>query len=38
MSPIFFDTNGFNNGLMNGNTFFGRVYCPLVSTAEAPEQ
>jgi hypothetical protein len=26
--PVFFDTNGFNGGLFNGNTFFGRVYCP----------
>lgn len=26
--PIYFDTNGYNNGNFNGNTFFGRVYCP----------
>jgi hypothetical protein len=25
---IFFDTNGYNNGGFNGNTFLGRVYCP----------
>lgn len=25
---IFFDTNGYNNGGFNGNTFMGRVYCP----------
>jgi hypothetical protein len=25
---IFFDTNGFNGGGMNGNTFMGRDYCP----------
>ena len=25
--PIYFDTNGFNNGNLNGNTFLGRVYC-----------
>ena len=27
-TAIFFDTNGFNGGNLNGNTFFGRVYCP----------
>jgi hypothetical protein len=25
---IYFDTNGYNNGMFNGNTFLGRVYCP----------
>lgn len=25
---IFFDTNGYNNGGFDGNTFMGRVYCP----------
>lgn len=25
---IFFDTNGYNNGTFDGNTFLGRVYCP----------
>jgi hypothetical protein len=24
--PIYFDTNGYNNGNFNGNTFLGRVY------------
>jgi hypothetical protein len=24
--PIYFDTNGYNNGGFNGNTFLGRVY------------